>query len=618
MAVDFHRFMTREFNLSSIGFSSVMLLALCLFGLGIAGEGFAQAGEGYIAFVSNRETNEDIFVTNSSGTVTYNLTNSRSRDWHPSWSNDGTRIVFSSDRSGSHDLFIMNADGSNVRNITNTSQSNETSPEWSPVNEEIAFVSNRGAGFDLYVLNLDTNETRAITTDGTPKSAPAWSPDGRSLVYWQQGENGTSIHTIDIDTGEINMIVEPGQNDWPAWSPDGTRIIFHSLRTGSADIYSVDINTGALTNITNSTSNDARPRWSPDGTRIIFMSDRDGNFELYVMNADGSAPRRLTETQINNHSPNWQPVPAEIIFDSGALGQNVSIVTGVIDPEAQQEFGRGETRLYAPEAIQRTDLIRVRLEVEASQLVEREPHAEPTEDPDSPLRAIETTTVYRLMGAELGGFDIGLYDVIPDPTSYMIELSEDKINYWEWHLRPRSGAVGTTYLTVTLFLPEEEREGVVVLRTLNRISFSIDVLDTEPAQPSAYIILEDEDASSLGFSIYYSDESTLTIAFTDSVRVDDMSIATENFASTLVDDFQIIANDFGGIVPPALCLRYRLENAGQALPRECSPETVLETPLLRGDIFWFDLINNQLRPIIIRKDGEVFICSTQITGRCDF
>ena len=67
-----------------------------------------------IAFVSNRDGNNEAYVMAPDGSGQTNLTNGPWEDRSPTWSPDARRIAFASDREGSYDLFVMDADGSNV------------------------------------------------------------------------------------------------------------------------------------------------------------------------------------------------------------------------------------------------------------------------------------------------------------------------------------------------------------------------------------------------------------------------------------------------------------------------------------------------------------------------
>jgi TolB protein len=52
-------------------------------------------------------------------------------DFAPCWSPDGRYLAFVSDRAGNFDIFIMLADGSAAVNVTNSSN-DEGEPAWAP------------------------------------------------------------------------------------------------------------------------------------------------------------------------------------------------------------------------------------------------------------------------------------------------------------------------------------------------------------------------------------------------------------------------------------------------------------------------------------------------------
>jgi dipeptidyl aminopeptidase/acylaminoacyl peptidase len=57
------------------------------------------------------------------------LTENSTNDWYPAWSPDGKKIAFVSDRDGNDEIYVMNADGTNQVNITNN-PANDQDPDW--------------------------------------------------------------------------------------------------------------------------------------------------------------------------------------------------------------------------------------------------------------------------------------------------------------------------------------------------------------------------------------------------------------------------------------------------------------------------------------------------------
>src|SRR5690349_18542408 len=136
-----------------------LLMSLLLTGgwyLTIAQEN-TSGGSLKIAFVSNRDGNEEIYVIPSDASRdAINLSRNIARDWNPAWSPDGDTIAFNSNREGYDGIYLMQQDGTRQRPLFINTSWNDQSPAWSPDGGRIAFVSNRdGLGWDLYTVNRD-------------------------------------------------------------------------------------------------------------------------------------------------------------------------------------------------------------------------------------------------------------------------------------------------------------------------------------------------------------------------------------------------------------------------------------------------------------------------------
>jgi Tol biopolymer transport system component len=577
-----------------------------------------EAATTYIAYVSSANGSEEIFVTDLARSVVYNLTNARSRDWHPSWSPDGSRIAFNSDRANNTEIYVMNANGSNPVNVSNNPGS-DGSPAWSPVADDIAFISDRDGGYDLYMLDLTGGSARRLTEDGVAKSDPAWSPDGRKIVYWQQvSANSTELRVIDIGSGEITILRAEGQSLWPAWSPDGSPIAFHSQEKGQADIYTLA--DSVVTNLTNTpAANEARPDWSPDGSQIVYMSDQDGNFNLYIMNADGSAPRQLTNSPQDDHSPAWQPRPAVIDFSNTAFGQNMDIVRGPIDPEAQKNYGfERPPQVRFPPRVNLNTPFRVRFEIEVAA---PSGEATPMPTPDIPVGVTGAAIpVYRFMGARLAGIDIDRFEIDPDLDNYVMLVNEEGVNYLEWWLKAKdASALGTNYLAVIPYLPEVQAEGAMVRKEFDPLVFSIEVLSGEPDVPSELIVDRSNPSPPKGFSVVFSGDSALSLIFSQDMDLSEMQIRSDGNDQPVVDDFTSI-KDQGNRISAGSCLYYIHYSAeSPSLPAECNRAggSAYDRPLLSTDLFWMDRTNHRRRDVVIVYGDDSFLCKANVE-RCDF
>jgi dipeptidyl aminopeptidase/acylaminoacyl peptidase len=272
---------------------------------------------GKVAFASNRDGDDEIFVMNSDGSGQQQLTANTATDTRPDWSPDGTKIVFESDRDGNTELYVMNADGTGQTRLT-TNTANDNQPVWSPDGTKIAFTSDRAigagdgngnGGYELYVMNADgTNVVRLTYQEGTD-SRPEWSPDGGKLIFASTFFGNWDIHRLSAVTGgdKWRLTTHPGTETNPVVDPFGTMYAFQGNATGNNDLWVIQPN-GAAVNLSNNPASDEALDYSPDGESIIFSTTRDGNSDIYVMKADGTGQTNITYNVAADTFPDWQSV----------------------------------------------------------------------------------------------------------------------------------------------------------------------------------------------------------------------------------------------------------------------------------------------------------------------
>jgi len=259
-----------------------------------------------IAFVTNRDGNNEIYIMNADGSGVTRLTNTPADDRYPSWSPDGRRIAFASDRDGNFEIYAMNADGSGQTRLTNT-PAHDGDPTWSPDGTRVAFASTQDVRSDIWVMNADGSNQVKLREFGV---TPAWSPDGSQIAAAFQFGSFMHLGVMPADgSAEPRPLLQMHINTFPAWSPDGGRIAFQSAESvDNSEILIINADGSNLVNLTRTPDIvELDPTWSPDGTRIAFTSWRDGNAEIYVMNADGSGAKRLTNNPAWEGHPSWSP-----------------------------------------------------------------------------------------------------------------------------------------------------------------------------------------------------------------------------------------------------------------------------------------------------------------------
>lgn len=335
-------------------------------------------------------------------------------DVQPRYSPDGKHIAFVSDREGSDNLWIADADGSNPKQLTREQQTSFVSPNWTS-DSEYVIVSRRITGrgsHELWIYHLQGGSGVQVTrsqaanapAQPTPGSAaqskrdlgvvaspdgkyfyfarrtgefsynmtlPAWqiirrdrttgdedtltsevgsafrpmlSPDGKSLVYLTRRETLTELRMRDLETGEERLLKRPVQRDdqesralldvYPgyAFTPDGKSLVLPyggkihrlDLSTLSDTVIpfqaKVSLDMGPRLNfpdrVDDSPSFRARliqqPALSSDTKRLAFSAMT----RLYVMDFPGGQPRRLTSTGQREYQPAWSPDGQWIVYST--------------------------------------------------------------------------------------------------------------------------------------------------------------------------------------------------------------------------------------------------------------------------------------------------------------
>lgn len=262
-----------------------------------------------IAFVSDRDGNEEIYWILSNGMGEENLTRNPANDGHPSWAPSGDRLVFHSNRisSDNYEIFVMNLKEGVVTRLTNN-PGWDGQPEWSPDGTKIAFESLRTGTFEVFVMNSDGTNVVNLT-QGQSGGYPAWSPDGTQIAFHSSRSGYNQIYVVNADGSGLRQVTNhPSENWMPRWSPDGTYIVFSSNRNGNWDIFRINIDGTNLIQLTNDPHDDWWPvSFSPDGEKIAFASNRYGTWDIFIMNKDGTGVTRLTSSTSQDWWPAWSP-----------------------------------------------------------------------------------------------------------------------------------------------------------------------------------------------------------------------------------------------------------------------------------------------------------------------
>ena len=122
------------------------------------------------------------------------------------FSPDGNQITFSLKVDGSSQIFIANSDGTQSNQI---SQENGEyfNPTWSPLGDMITFSKSEGGNSYIGVMDIDGSNERIIAT-GHLVENPSWSNDGKRILYYKFDSNDNGgLYIIDI-TGYNESVIK--------------------------------------------------------------------------------------------------------------------------------------------------------------------------------------------------------------------------------------------------------------------------------------------------------------------------------------------------------------------------------------------------------------------------
>ncbi len=250
----------------------------------------------WLAFDSNLEGNQDIYIMPVEGGEPRRITRDPGDDFSPDFCGDGREIAFHSIRYGTRDVFLVSVDGGYEVRLTDD-PGEEYHPVCSPDGLSIAFFSyspatRRG---EVYVMSRDSmgapwSTPRQLTTDGG--LFPQWSPDGGRIVYQLayyggMGEPGIGLVTLGGETRRLLHARAAGfmYVGIPHWSRDGRLIYFVGTDSaGSRAVYAMPAAGGPFRELVR-LDDPAKGSYLDfavgDGKFYFSISERDS--DIYVM-----------------------------------------------------------------------------------------------------------------------------------------------------------------------------------------------------------------------------------------------------------------------------------------------------------------------------------------------
>jgi dipeptidyl aminopeptidase/acylaminoacyl peptidase len=286
---------------------------------------------------------------------------------------DGSYFVFSKDSGGGAEtLQLFRYDPlTRAATLLTDGKSRNGVPVWSNRSGLIAFDSTRrgghgGADRDLYVMSpLEPSEARLVSEVEGSWSVADWSPDDSELLVVNSpaANTQTSLWRVNVKTGRKTRFSPAGdQVVWraPEYAPDG-RSVYVLSNSGSEvlRLWRGELSTGKWQPLTPADEALESFSVSPDGTTIAAVFDSTTSSRVELLDAKSLAVRwapKLPAGQLLT-PPLWRPDSSEVAFSLWSLRTFGDVFSVQNRTGAAVRWTRSEFGAFNPDALPEPEIV---------------------------------------------------------------------------------------------------------------------------------------------------------------------------------------------------------------------------------------------------------------------
>jgi eukaryotic-like serine/threonine-protein kinase len=128
----------------------------------------------------------------------------------PQFSPDGKKVAFASNRSGNAEVWVCDSNGSNSAQITSLGAPWVGCPRWSPDSRQIAFDSTKEGSWDIYTVSAEGGPSHRLIAESSHDSRPSWSRNGRWIYFCSDRTGDWQVWKVPSEGGKAVQVTSQG------------------------------------------------------------------------------------------------------------------------------------------------------------------------------------------------------------------------------------------------------------------------------------------------------------------------------------------------------------------------------------------------------------------------